>query len=67
LRPIGGGGEVMLNDGTRVAAAPLQRGSSLISILERDEIRPLPMGIGPRHITVARLRMSVIAAVKAAQ
>jgi hypothetical protein len=40
---------------------------SLISILERKEIRRLPMGNGPKHITVARLPMSVIAAVKAVQ
>jgi hypothetical protein len=40
---------------------------SLISILERKEIGRLPMGNGPKHITVARLPMSVIAAVKAVQ
>jgi hypothetical protein len=40
---------------------------SLISIPERREIRRLPMGNGPKHITVARLPMSVIAAVRALQ
>jgi DNA-binding beta-propeller fold protein YncE len=40
---------------------------SLISIPERKEIRRLPIGNGPKHITVARLPMSVIAAVKAVQ
>jgi hypothetical protein len=40
---------------------------SLISIPERREIRRLSMGNGPMHITVVRLPMSVVAAVKALQ
>jgi DNA-binding beta-propeller fold protein YncE len=37
---------------------------SFISIAERKEVLRLPIGNGPKHITVARLPMSVIAAVK---
>jgi len=38
---------------------------SVISILERKEIRRLAVGNGPKHITVAWLPMSLIATVKA--
>jgi len=37
---------------------------SFISIVERKEVLRLPIGNGPKHITVARLPTSVIAAVK---
>jgi WD40 repeat protein len=40
---------------------------SIISIAERTEIVRLPIGKGPKHITVARIPASVIAAVKAKQ
>ena len=40
---------------------------SIISIAERTEIVRLPIGKGPKHITVARIPASVVAAVKAKQ
>ena len=38
---------------------------SIISIRERREVARLPMGVGPKHITVARLPAAVVAVVKA--
>jgi hypothetical protein len=38
---------------------------SIISIPKRTEIVRLPIGDGPKHITVARIPASVIAAFKA--
>jgi DNA-binding beta-propeller fold protein YncE len=38
---------------------------SIISIRDRREVVRLPMGVGPKHITVARLPVAVVAAVKA--
>ena len=38
---------------------------SFISIAERKEVLRLPIGNGPKHITIARLPSSVIAAMKA--
>jgi hypothetical protein len=38
---------------------------SIISIPDRKEIVRLPMGNGPKHITVERLPAAVVAAVKA--
>jgi DNA-binding beta-propeller fold protein YncE len=40
---------------------------SIISIAERKEIVRLPIGDGPKHITVARIPASVVAAIKARQ
>jgi len=42
--------------------ARLRRGLVIISIPERKEIVRLPIGDGPKHITVARIPASVIAA-----
>jgi hypothetical protein len=38
---------------------------SIISIAERREIARLPIGNGPKHITVAHLPAAVIASLKA--
>jgi len=38
---------------------------SIISFPERKEIMRLPIGDGPKHITVARIPASVIAAFRA--
>jgi hypothetical protein len=38
---------------------------SILSITDRAEIVRLPIGNGPKHITVARIPASVIAAFKA--
>jgi hypothetical protein len=38
---------------------------SIISIPERKEIVRLPIGAGPKHITVARIPASVIVALRA--
>ena len=37
---------------------------SIISITERKEILRLPIGDGPKHITVTRVPKSVVAAIK---
>ena len=38
---------------------------SIISIRERKEMLRMPIGDGPKHITIARIPQSVIAAIKA--
>jgi DNA-binding beta-propeller fold protein YncE len=38
---------------------------SIISIDERKEILRLPIGKGPKHVTIARIPTSIITAIKA--